>query len=102
MPLLAPYQETPPAGRSGKRKLAVIGATVAAVFGVAAALTAAHPGLYGQSRAGCVTVTIPSSTGGALLHDCGDSARALCRRAGQRSDRMSLLIRPACRQAGLG
>jgi hypothetical protein len=59
------------------------------------------PGSYGKSRHGCVNVTEPSSTGGAILHDCGAAARALCRRAFARHDRLSLLARPQCRLAGL-
>jgi len=101
MPLLVPYSQAPPRP-GGKRRLAAIVVAVAVVFAGVAVLAAVHPGGYGQSRAGCVTVTIPSSTGGALLHACGAWARSLCRHALRDGDRMSRLIRPACRQAGLG
>jgi hypothetical protein len=74
---------------------------VALFFAGVAAWTAVSPGAYGQSRAGCVTVTIPSSTGGALLHQCGTRARILCSSAFRSRDRLSLLIRPPCREAGL-
>jgi hypothetical protein len=103
VPLLAdpPPRATPP-GRGDKRRLAVAGVLVAAAFAVLGAWSAVHPGNYGQSRAGCLTVIVPSSTGGALLHECGAGARAMCQRAAGRPDRLSALIRPQCRRAGLG
>jgi hypothetical protein len=45
---------------------------------------------------------MPSSTGGALLHDCGAAARAMCRNAFANTGKLSLLTRPQCRLAGLG
>jgi hypothetical protein len=100
MPLLVPPTPDQPV-RGDKRRLAVIGLAVALVLAGVAAWSAVRPGSYGQSRAGCVTVTIPSSTGGALLHQCGAQARHMCRRAAGRHDRLSLLVRPSCRSAGL-
>jgi len=100
MPLLAPPPPSQPV-RGDKRRLVVIALAVALVFAAVALWSAARPGSYGQSRAGCVTVTIPSTTGGALLHQCGPGARALCRRAFRHHDRLALLIRPPCRDAGL-
>jgi hypothetical protein len=100
MPLLAPPPPSQPV-RGDKRRLAVIAAVIVLVFAAVAVWSSAHPDRYGQSRAGCVTVTIPSTTGGALLHQCGAGARHLCRSAFRRRDRLSLLIRPPCRQAGL-
>jgi hypothetical protein len=100
MPLLT--QPPPTRAQPGdKRRLAALAAGAALVLGGVAAWTAVHPGSYGQSRAGCVTVTIPSSTGGALLHECGAGARMLCRHAFGHDGKLELLIRPACRQAGL-
>jgi hypothetical protein len=61
---------------------------------------ATDPGSYGRSQHGCVNVVVPSSTGGATLHACGDTARAMCRRAFARHDRIALLTRPQCRLAG--
>jgi hypothetical protein len=101
MPLLAPPPPSQPV-RGDKRRLAVIAAVIVLVFAAVAVWSSAHPGRYDQSRAGCVTVTIPSTTGGALLHQCGAGARHLCRSAFRQHDRLSLLIRPSCRQAGLG
>jgi hypothetical protein len=100
MPLLQPAPPAQPV-RGDKRRLVVTAIAVALIFAGVAAWTAVSPGAYGQSRAGCVTVTIPSSTGGALLHQCGGQARTMCRTAFRRHDRLSLLIRSPCREAGL-
>jgi len=64
MPLLTPYSDAPPE-KGGKRRLAVIGAGVAVLVAGAGLWAAFDPGAYGRSQAGCVTVTIPSTTGGA-------------------------------------
>jgi hypothetical protein len=90
-----------PLTRRDKRWLAVIGGLVlAAIIGVGT-WAVVSPGGYGQSRNGCVTVNAPSSTGGALQHACGAQAVALCRHAFTHTDRLSMLTRPECRQAGL-
>ena len=88
--------------RRAKRRLAWAGGIVAAVVIAVVAWAALSPGSYGGSRAGCVTVTVPSSTGGGLLHACGGDAKAMCRHAFARTDKISLLTRPQCRLAGLG
>lgn len=100
MPLIADTHVAP-AEPGRKRWLAAFLVAVAALAVVAGAWSATQRGSYGQSRAGCVTATIPSTTGGALVHGCGARARAMCRHAFRHGDRLSLLIRPACRQAGL-
>jgi len=84
------------------RRMIAVGGTVLLILIAAVAIWAlVRPGDYGSSRAGCVTVTLPSSTGGALMHQCGARARAMCRRAFTGSDKVSLLARPQCRLAGL-
>ena len=100
MPLLTPPPPALPV-RGEKRRLLVLALAVALVLAAVAAWTAVHPDAYGQARAGCVTVTIPSTTGGALLHRCGPQARVMCRAAFAHHDRLSLLTRPPCRAAGL-
>jgi len=87
--------------RRAKRRLAWIGGIAAAVVIAGVIWAALSPGSYGGSRAGCVTVTVPSSTGGGLLHACGSDAKAMCRHAFARTDKISLLARPQCRRAGL-
>ena len=59
-------------------------------------------GKYDRSAHGCINVVEPSSTGGAILHQCGAAARAMCRSAFQHTSRLDLLTRPQCRLAGLG
>ncbi len=100
MPLIVDAHPAP--SEPGRRRwLAAVICAVAALAVVAGVWSATQRGSYGQSRAGCVTATIPSTTGGALMHGCGARARAMCEHAFRHRDRLSLLIRPACRQAGL-
>jgi hypothetical protein len=68
----------------------------------ASAWAASHPGVYGHSHAGCITVQVPSSTGGAMAHSCGSEAQRFCASAYVREDRISLVMRPECRRAGIG
>jgi hypothetical protein len=84
-----------------KRRLAVAAAVLVAVLAGVAIWAAVRPGSYGASRAGCVTVTLPSTTGGGLVHECGTGAKTMCRHAFAASDKVSLLARPQCRLAGL-
>jgi hypothetical protein len=85
-----------------KRVFVIVGGLLLALAAGAGVWAALHPGSYGRSAGGCVTVVEPSSTGGAVLHACGSGARALCRRAFARHGRLDLLTRPQCRLAGLG
>src|SRR5260221_9402242 len=76
------YRKTqqPPAGsltRRDKRGIAIVGALVLAVSAGLGIWAAVRPGGYGQSRDGCVTVTVPSSTGGGLPHECRAGATAM-------------------------
>ena len=75
---------------------------VVLVLGGVAVWTAVDPGRYASSGDGCVSVTIPNTMGGALLHACGEQARAMCRSAYAGSDRIASLTRPECDLAGLG
>jgi hypothetical protein len=100
MPLLTP--PSPPASvRGEKRRLLVFVIAIALAFCGVAAWSAMHRDSYGRQATGCISVTVPSSTGGALLHQCGANARATCWHAFRRHDRLSLLMRPSCRSAGL-
>jgi hypothetical protein len=99
-----PFATQPPAeqvtGRDRRRIVAVI-AVILLILAAVAVWAAFRPGAYGSSRDGCVTVTMPSSTGGAQIHQCGTDARSLCKKAYASSDKISMLTRPQCRQAGL-
>jgi hypothetical protein len=99
-----PFASQPPAEQMTRRDrhlLVVAGAVLLAVLAAIGIWAAARPGSYGSSRNGCVTVTLPSTTGGALIHECGAAARTMCQRAFSERDKVSLLTRPQCRLAGL-
>ena len=85
-----------------KRVFAIVGGLVIVLAAVAGAWIALGPDSYGRSSNGCVNVVEPSSTGGAMLHQCGDAARAMCRNAFAHHSKLDLLTRPQCRLAGLG
>ena len=65
---------TPLSGRD--RRVRAVAACVL-VLGAAGALVASltHPA---RSNAGCVVVTVASTTGGAVLRNCGLQAKAFC------------------------
>jgi hypothetical protein len=99
-----PFASLPPAEqmtRRDKRRVAIFGAAALLILAAIAVWAANRPGSYGASRDGCITVTMPSTTGGALIHQCGAGAKATCRRAYASSDKVSQLTRPQCRLAGL-
>jgi hypothetical protein len=88
--------------RGDKRRIAAVIAAVLLVLAGVGVWAAIFPGSYGASRNGCITVTLPSSTGGALMHQCGHAARVTCRHAFTSAGRVAALTRPQCRLAGLG
>ena len=99
-----PFASMPPAEqvtRRDKRKIAAVVAAILLVLAAVAVWASVRPGSYGSSKDGCITVTIPSSTGGGLLHQCGQAARTTCQRAFTGTDRISVLTRPQCRLAGI-
>ena len=84
-----------------KRRILIAVAMLIVVVAAVSIWAAGRPGAYGSSGHGCVTVSMASSTGGALIHDCGSAAKTLCRHAFTASDKISMLTRPQCRLAGL-
>jgi hypothetical protein len=88
--------------RRRRGRMAAAGAVAVAVVGGVTLWGVSHPGTYGRSHDGCVTVSVPSSTGGALMHGCGATARAMCRTAFAGHNGIELATRPQCRLAGLG
>ena len=84
-----------------KRVFVIVGGLLIIVVASLGAWAALSNGSYGRSANGCVTVVAPSSTGGAVLHACGDRARAMCRRAFTQHSQLDLLTRPQCRLAGI-
>jgi hypothetical protein len=87
--------------RRQKRIFAIVALLVVAVFGGLAAWGAVAHDSYGASGHGCVNVTVPSSTGGYVLHYCGSQAQSFCQSAFRSEDHISLLGRPQCVLAGL-
>ncbi len=85
-----------------KRVFAVVAGLLIVLAAGAGAWAATSQGSYGRSGHGCVNIVAPSSTGGAVLHQCGGAARAMCRSAFAHRTRLDLLARPQCRLAGLG
>ncbi len=93
-----------PAAPLGRRaRAALVACGIAAVLALAAATAwaVADPNRYVHSADGCVSVAVPSTTGGAFLHACGDQARAMCRTAFAAGDRIAAMTRPECVAAGL-
>lgn len=84
-----------------KRIASIVAVVLLLVLGGVGVWAATDPGSYGRSRDGCVNVTTASSTGGAILHECGAKARTLCHNAFTQNDKLARLARPQCRQAGL-
>ena len=85
-----------------KRVFAIAAVVVVVLFGGLAAWGAMAHDTYGTSGHGCVSVTVPNSTGGAVLHYCGSRARTFCRVSFRSGDQVSLHARPQCVLAGLG
>jgi hypothetical protein len=85
-----------------KRVFAVVGVLVVALLAGLGAWAALTSDRYSSSGHGCVNVTVPSSTGGATLHYCGDAARSFCQTSFRKQDQISLRARPQCVLAGLG
>jgi hypothetical protein len=99
------YAKTNPnAGRLSrpqKRLFAIIGVLVVLVFAGLGTWAALASDSYSGSGHGCVNVTVPSSTGGTVLHYCGSAARSFCQKSFQSQDQISLRARPQCVLAGL-
>lgn len=85
-----------------RRRILVAAAALLVVLAGVGVWAAVKPGSYGASRNGCITVTLPSTTGGALIHQCGAAAKTTCRHAFTATGKIAVLTRPQCRLAGLG
>ena len=94
-----PLGESLPGGQ--KRVLAAAGVLLLALIAGVSVWAVRGPGSYGRSANGCVNVTMPSTTGGGLMHACGAGAQALCRHAQSGHGTLARLTREQCRAAGL-
>src|SRR5258708_20000622 len=90
-----------PLTRRDKRGIAIVGALVLAVSAGLGIWAAVRPGGYGQSRDGCVTVTVPSSTGGAVVPQNRGGAQGKCPTAFPPHDKLSPPTPPPVRPPGL-
>jgi hypothetical protein len=99
-----PFARQPAAEQATPREkhliLLVIGLVVLVVAG-AALWGTLRPGTYGSSKDGCITVSLPSSMGAGLIHQCGSGALATCKHAYASTDAAARLTRPQCRLAGI-
>src|SRR5215469_9176905 len=100
------YTKSNPAGGTSlspkqKRLLIIICALIVAAVAAGSIWGAVQSDQYTTAAKGCVTVTLAGSTGGELIHKCGNAAKTLCHGAYVNGDQTSLAIRPACEKAGL-
>jgi hypothetical protein len=86
---------------SQKRVMGIVGVVLLLVLGGVGVWAATNSGSYGSSRNGCINVNVPSSTGGANMHECGAGARSLCADAYAGHDELARLTRQQCRLAGI-
>ncbi len=49
-----------------------------------------------------MNLTVPSTLGGAILHRCGDAAKAWCAGQQQATGQLAALVRHQCVLAGFG
>jgi hypothetical protein len=99
-----PFASIPPAEpvtRRDRRRIVTVSAAIVAVLIGVAIYAAVRPGSYGASRDGCITVNLPSTMGGSLIHECGTKARALCAGAYAGTGLAPRLVTPQCRLAGI-
>jgi hypothetical protein len=85
----------------GKRIVYVIVAALVAAGVAIGVWSAVSHDTYATSANGCVSVTVPSTTGGGTIHYCGAQAVTFCRGAFANLDTVSLAARPQCDLAGL-
>jgi hypothetical protein len=85
----------------GKRIVYLIVALVVAAGVAIGVWSAVSSDPLTTSAHGCVSVTVPSTTGGGILHYCGPQAKTFCRNSFAHSDTVSLAARPQCDKAGL-
>ena len=97
----ASIPQAEPVTRRDKRIIMTIGAVIVVVLAGVGIWAAAAPGSYGASSHGCITVNLPSTMGGSLVHACGGKAARLCADAYAGTGLAPRLFRPQCRLAGI-
>jgi hypothetical protein len=97
----ASIPQAEPVTRRDKRAIITVAAAIVAVLIGVGIYAAVRPGSYGASRDGCITVNLPSTMGGSLVHECGPKAASLCADAYAGHGLAPRLFRPQCRLAGI-
>ena len=97
----ASIPQAEPVTRRDRRVILTIGAVILVILAGVGIWAAVSPGSYGASRDGCITVNLPSTMGGSLVHACGSRARDLCAAAYAGTGVAPQLFRPQCRLAGI-
>ena len=88
--------------RRQKRTMAIVCAVVVVVFVGLGVWGSVAKDSYSQSANGCINVTLPSSTGGGVLHYCGADAKTFCHSSDvQGQSVLATRARPQCVDAGL-
>jgi hypothetical protein len=85
----------------GRRIVYLVVSLVVAACAAVGIWSAVSSDPLATSANGCVSVTIPSSTGGQIAHYCGAQAKALCRQAFVNVDTTSVAEQKQCVLAGL-
>jgi hypothetical protein len=85
----------------GKRIVYIVLAVIVAACVAVGIWSAVSSDPLSTSANGCVSVTIASSTGGAVSRYCGAPAKTFCHEAFQKSDSASLSAQKQCDLAGL-
>lgn len=100
MPFASQPQAEQVTGRD-KRRIAAVAAAILLVLAAVVVWAAVRPGSYDLSEHGCITVNLPGPMGGSLVHQCGTAAKTTCQHAYAGTGKVSMLIRPQCRLAGI-
>ena len=85
----------------GKRIVYLVVGLVVAACAAVGIWSAVSSDPLATSANGCVSVTIPSSTGGQIGHYCGAQAKSFCRRPSPTRTGLAVAARPQCDLAGL-
>jgi len=100
------YSKSNPAGAAPmparqKRLLIIVCAVVVAAVAGGSTWAGLASDSLSSSANGCISLNLPGSIGGEIVHACGSQAKDICRAAYAGQDAVSLAERPACEQAGL-
>ena len=78
----------------------VVAVTTVLAIALAVALFAILRGGTSEAGPGCISLTVPSTMGGATVHACGATAARWCRSPESRQGAIAREARAQCRRAG--